>query len=43
LEYQLGHFIGDYIVEKYSPTLSVDGSTHTIIEVDRRRMPNMKD
>ena len=35
LEYQLGHFIGDYIVEKYLPTLSIDGSTHTIIDVTK--------
>ena len=35
LEYQLGHYIGDYIVEKFLPTLSVEGSTHTIIEVSK--------
>jgi hypothetical protein len=35
LEYQLGHYIGDYIVERYLPTLSVDGSTNEIIEVTK--------
>jgi hypothetical protein len=35
LEWQLGIYIGDYIVEKFLPTLSTRGSTHTIIEVTK--------
>lgn len=35
LEFQLGHYIGDYIVEKFLPTLSTSASTHTIIEVTK--------